>query len=114
MHRTVTTVVLAAALALAGACTEPTTAAATSPFTSAAGGQYPCGYDGYYGGDQPVYNHCGRTDVVIRVHHFFWQTTYDCVSPGVHQLDQGTSQWRIISAEYDGHGCTFPGSIVGP
>jgi hypothetical protein len=72
------------------------------------------GYDGFHGGDQPLYNHCGRTDVTIRVHHFFWQTTYDCVTPGTHPLDQGTSQWRITSAEYDGHGCTVPGSIIGP
>jgi hypothetical protein len=33
--------------------------------------RYPCGYDGYYGGEQPLYNHCGRSDVVIRVHHFW-------------------------------------------
>jgi hypothetical protein len=114
MYRTAAAVILAAALTFTDACTEPATSATTSQLASAIATQYPCGYDGYYGGDQPLYNHCGRTDVAIRAHHFFWQTTYDCVSPGVHQLDQGTSQWRIISAEYDGHGCTMPGSIVGP
>jgi Family of unknown function (DUF6355) len=114
MYRTAAVVALVAALALTGAGTEPVTAAATSQFVAVVDTQYPCGYDGYYGGGQPLYNHCGRTDVVIRVHHFFWQTTYDCVSPGVHPLDQGASQWRITGAEYDGHGCTMPGSIVGP
>lgn len=98
--------ILAAALTLT--CTGQ---AAASPSVAT---QYPCGYDGYHGGDQPLYNHCGRTDVMIRVHHFFWQTTFDCVTPGVHSLDQGSSQWRIISAEYDGHVCDIPGPSVGP
>lgn len=82
----------------------------------AAARKFPCGYDGYDGsnGDQPLYNHCGRGDVVIRVHHFFWQKTYDCVAPGVHEIDQGNSQWRIIGAEYDGHICAMPGPVVGP
>ncbi|HEX3779069.1 MAG TPA: DUF6355 family natural product biosynthesis protein [Pseudonocardiaceae bacterium] len=109
MYRTVIIPgILAAAFTLA--CTGQS-AAATSTVTAT---QYPCGYDGFHGGEQPLYNHCGRTDVVIRVHHFFWQTTYDCVTPGVHSLDQGDSQWRIISAEYDGDGCNIPGPAVGP
>lgn len=111
-----------AVLAVAGAATAqaapvhpiaPTTVA-TGSVTAAR--NFPCGYDGYGGsnGNQPLYNHCGAGDVVIQVDHFFWQTTYDCVAPGVHEIDQGNSQWRIISAEYDGHTCSIPGPVVGP
>lgn len=82
----------------------------------AARSNFACGYDGYDGsnGDQPLYNHCGAKDIVIEVDHFFWQTTYDCVAPGVHEINQGDSRWRIIGAEYDGHACSSPGSVVGP
>ncbi|HEX5113636.1 MAG TPA: DUF6355 family natural product biosynthesis protein [Pseudonocardiaceae bacterium] len=90
--------------------------AVLTPASQAAARKFPCGYDGYdwSNGNQPLYNHCGRGDVVIRVHHFFWQKTYDCVAPGVHEIEQGSSQWRIIGAEYDGHTCSIPGSVVGP
>jgi hypothetical protein len=115
MYRTaLAATTLAMACALTGVATAPATAAPGPDDQRPAASGYPCGYDSYHGGDQPVYNHCGKTDVVIRVHHLFWQTTYDCVTPGVHTLDQGTSQWRITSAEYDGHPCSFPGPVVGP
>jgi hypothetical protein len=63
-----------------------------------------------------MYNHCGKGSVVIEVDHFFWQTTYVCVPPGVHELPMGDSQWRIYRAEFDGHTCIyrFVTSIVGP
>lgn len=66
-----------------------------------------CGYDGYSGsnGNQPLYTHCGRGRVSIEVDHFFWQKTYFCASPGTRTIPQGTSQWRIIGAEYDGKSC---------
>jgi hypothetical protein len=66
-----------------------------------------CGYDGYDGsnGNQPLYTHCGRVRVEIKVDHFFWQTTYFCAVPGTQEIPQGTSQWRIIGAEYDGKSC---------
>lgn len=75
-----------------------------------------CGYLGYNGSanDLPRYNHCGRGDIVLKVDHWFWQTTYDCVQPGVHYIDQGSSNFAIIGAEYDGHSCTMPGPVVGP
>lgn len=78
------------------------------------GANHQCGYDGYQDNGQPFYNHCGNTDIVIQVDHVFWQTTYDCVEPGTHRIDQGNSQWAIISAEYDGHLCSYPGPVVGP
>lgn len=40
-------------------------------------------YDGYQDNGQPFYNHCGKGDIVIEVDHFFWQTTYNCVKPGI-------------------------------
>jgi hypothetical protein len=113
----IATSVIFAAFVAHAAIAVPANAAETGRVAAsavAANVRYPCGYDGFHGGNQPLYNHCGRTDVVIRVHHFFWQTTYDCVRPGTHPLAQGTSQWRITSAEYDGHTCTIPGSVVGP
>ncbi|MGW4528376.1 DUF6355 family natural product biosynthesis protein [Amycolatopsis sp. NPDC004378] len=103
--------VTASALALA---LLPGVASAAAANTAAANA--PCGYVGYEGsnGQQPLYNHCGNGDVVVQVDHFFWQTTYACVAPGVHELPQGDSQWRIIGAEYDGHTCSFPGPVEGP
>jgi hypothetical protein len=66
-----------------------------------------CGYDGYNGsnGNQPLYTHCGKGFVQIEVDHFFWQKTYVCARPGRQEIPQGTSQWRIIGAEYYGKGC---------
>lgn len=92
------------------------TARPTVTPTTAVRQDFSCGYDGYDGsnGDQPLYNHCGRGNIVIRVHHFFWQTTYACMEPGVHEIPQGRSPWRIIGAEYDGHSCLYPGPLVGP
>jgi hypothetical protein len=80
----------------------PQSAAAQPTLTTAA-----CGYDGYDGsnGEQPLYTHCGKGFVQIEVDHFFWQKTYFCARPGTQEIPQGTSQWRIIGAEYDGRGC---------
>jgi hypothetical protein len=66
-----------------------------------------CGYDGYTGsnGSQPLYTHCGRGRVEIEVDHFFWQKTYFCAGSGTQEIPQGSSQWRIIGAEYDGKSC---------
>jgi hypothetical protein len=66
-----------------------------------------CGYNGYDGsnGSQPLYTHCGKGRVEIQVDHFFWQKTHFCAKPGTHEVPQGTSQWRIIGAEYDGKSC---------
>lgn len=91
-----------------------TTRNAVRPVEMNARPHYLCGYDGYHGNGQPFYNHCGRRDIVIEVDHFFWQTTYNCVQPGVHRIDQGNSPWVIVGAEYDGHGCSGPGTVVGP
>lgn len=68
---------------------------------------FTCGYDGYDGsnGNQPLYTHCGRGRVEIEVNHFFWQTTYFCAVRGTQEIPQGSSQWRIIDAEYDGKSC---------
>lgn len=81
----------------------PSTASAQD--LAAAG--HPCGYDGYAGsnGNQPLYTHCGRGRVEIKVDHFFWQKTYFCARPGTQEIPQGSSQWRIIGAEYDGKNC---------
>jgi len=66
-----------------------------------------CGYDGYDGsnGNQPLYTHCGKGRVEIQVDHFFWQKTYFCAAPGTQEVPQGSSQWRIIGAQYDGKSC---------
>ena len=74
---------------------------------SAQAAGHACGYDGYSGsnGNQPLYTHCGRGHVEIQVDHFFWQKTYFCASPGTQEIPQGSSQWRIIGAEYDGKSC---------
>lgn len=77
-----------------------------------------CGYDGYVNG-QATYNHCGHGSVVIRVHHFFWQTTYACMPRGTYVIPRGTVVWAITSAEYDGHACIYdypiaPIAVVGP
>jgi hypothetical protein len=115
-HRTV----IAAAICIAAAGVGPVLAAPASAAidntlpTTTTSPQYACGYDGYQDNGQPFYNHCGRTDIVIQVDHLFWQTIYDCVKPGVHRVDQGNSQWAIIGAEYDGHLCSTPGTVVGP
>lgn len=104
-----------AALGIIPVVAVPAAAATTSANSAiVTGSHYPCGYDGYQDNGQPFYNHCGRTDIVIQVDHFFWQTTYDCVQPGVHRIDQGNSSWAIVSAEYDGHLCSYPGPVVGP
>lgn len=81
----------------------PNIASAQGP--TAAG--HPCGYDGYAGsnGNQPLYTHCGRGRVEIKVDHFFWQKTHFCAQPGTQEIPQGSSQWRIIGAEYDGKNC---------
>lgn len=115
-HRTVITAAICIAVASMGSVLATPASAAingtlSTPATSA---QYSCGYDGYQDNGQPFYNHCGRTDIVIQVDHMFWQTTYDCVKPGLHRIDQGNSQWAIIGAEYDGHFCSTPGPVVGP
>lgn len=105
--------VAASITAISGLIATPANAAiANDP--SAVNGRLPCGYDGYQDNGQPFYNHCGKGHIVIEVDHFFWQTTYDCVVPGVHRIDQGDSRWAIVGAEYDGHGCTTPGPVVGP
>jgi hypothetical protein len=74
-----------------------------------------CGYDGYVNG-YATYRHCGRGSVVIEVDHFFWQTTYACMPPGVYVIPQGNVSWAIVGAEADGNRCalTQPTSIVGP
>ncbi|WP_157362063.1 DUF6355 family natural product biosynthesis protein [Haloechinothrix halophila] len=112
MSKTIRRAVLAAAVA-AGAltCAVPASAADSTVQASA-----PCGYIGYKGsnGHQPLYNHCGRYNVVVEVDHLFWQTTYACVKPGVHHLPQGSSQWRIIYADSDGRRCANPGPIARP
>lgn len=74
-----------------------------------------CGYDGYING-QPMYTHCARHgSVVIEVDHLFWQTTYACMPPGVHAIPESNTDWRIMSAEYDGHTCFGgPAAVVGP
>jgi hypothetical protein len=71
----------------------------------------PCGYDGHVNGvsEPPLYNHCGTGDVEIEVDHFFWQTTYACVQPGVQELTLGSGELSIIGAEYDGKTCVWPG-----
>lgn len=105
---------ISAALMIGLAESTPACAATTdrpTP-TSVATAQFPCGYDGYEDNGQPFYNHCGRHDIVIEVDHFFWQTTYECVTPGVHRIDQGSSPWAIVGAEYDGHTCSSPGQVV--
>ena len=70
-------------------------------------GHFACGYDGYDGsnGSQPLYTHCGRGRVEIKVDHFFWQHTYFCAVPGTQEIPQGEVSWRIIGAEYDGKPC---------
>lgn len=110
----ITGAICLATLGMVPVAAVTTSAATTSTNTTVAGARYRCGYDGYQDNGQPFYNHCGRTDIVIQVDHFFWQTTYDCVEPGVHRIDQGNSQWAIFSAEYDGHLCSYPGPVVGP
>lgn len=74
-----------------------------------------CGYDGYIN-DQPMYNHCAHHgSVVIEVDHLFWQTAYACMPPGVHAIPESNTDWRIMSAEYDGHTCFGgPEAVVGP
>jgi hypothetical protein len=74
---------------------------------TAAPSGFSCGYDGYNGsnGNQPLYTHCGVGRVEIQVDHFFWQTTHFCAVRGTQEVPQGTSQWRIIGAEYDGKSC---------
>jgi hypothetical protein len=121
-HRTLAAAaLLLGTLGLTAAVAAPASAASAS--TNLAGGAsaaqaaaLPCGYLAYKGSptDQPRYNHCGRGDIVLKVDHWFWQRTYDCVAPGVHYIDQGNSNFAIIGAEYDGHSCTFPGPVVGP
>lgn len=117
LYRTIAAIapVLAAAgaiVALAG----PATAAPAAHAQPAAAAGLACGYLAYNGSanDLPRYNHCGRGDIVLKVDHWFWQTTYDCVQPGVHYIDQGSSNFAIIGAEYDGHSCNIPGPVVGP
>ncbi|HEX3781306.1 MAG TPA: DUF6355 family natural product biosynthesis protein [Pseudonocardiaceae bacterium] len=113
MHRTP----IAAALMLAALGTTAATATpATAAPTDQAGAGYACGYDGYNGSanDLPLYNHCGRGDIVLKVDHWWFQTTYDCVAPGVHYIDQGNSNLSITGATYDGHSCSFPGPVAGP
>ena len=90
-------------------------AAVATPALAAPAG-YACGYDGYNGtaAGLPLYNHCGRGDIVLKVNHWWFQTTYDCVAPGVHYIDQGNSSVSITGAEYDGHSCAFPGPVTGP
>jgi hypothetical protein len=80
---------------------------ASAEVTVATGQCQSCGYDGYTGsnGSQPLYTHCGRGRVEIEVDHFFWQKTYFCAGSGTQEIPQGSSQWRIIGAEYDGKSC---------
>jgi hypothetical protein len=86
--------------AASAAETHGTTASAVQPQAG-----YACGYDGYTGFPQPLYNHCGTGRVQIKVSHFFWQYTYFCAAPGTQQIPQGSSQWRIIDAVSDGKFC---------
>ncbi|HEX3780317.1 MAG TPA: DUF6355 family natural product biosynthesis protein [Pseudonocardiaceae bacterium] len=106
--------IAAAAIVLGALGTVAAVTPATASPSAAAG--YACGYDGYNGSanDLPLYNHCGRGDIVLKVNHWWFQTTYDCVEPGVHYIDQGNSNLSITGAEYDGHSCTFPGPVGGP
>jgi hypothetical protein len=89
---------IAIGTALVLMATEPASAQGTN-VTSAS-----CGYDGYQN-NRPLYTHCGKGRVEIKVDHFFWQKTYFCAVPGAQEIPQGTSQWRIIGAEYDGKSC---------
>lgn len=68
---------------------------------------FSCGYNGYSrsNGNQPLYTHCGTGRVEIEVDHFFWQETHFCATRGTQEIPQGSSQWRIIGAEYDGKSC---------
>lgn len=113
------TLIAAGLASLALAVVAPVSASAatnnaTEPAPMVATSHYQCGYDGYQGNGQPFYNHCGRGDIVIQVDHFFWQTTYNCVRPGAHRIDQGNSSWAIIGAEFDGDTCSTPGVVVEP
>jgi hypothetical protein len=100
----VVAVVCGIAASTAVALAIPQSAAAQTMVTATS---VSCGYDGYDGsnGSQPLYTHCGRGPVEIKVDHFFWQKTYFCARPGTQEIPQGTSQWRIIGAAYDGKGC---------
>lgn len=93
---------IAASVAIALGIPQPAAAHPTIETLTAA-----CGYDGFDGsnGDQPLYTHCGTGSVEIKVDHFFWQKTYFCAHRGTQEIPQGTSQWRIIGAEYDGRRC---------
>lgn len=115
-HRTLAAAALLLGTLGVAAAVTPATATASSAATLTAAASTPCGYLAYKGSptDQPRYNHCGRGDIVLEVDHWFWQKTYDCVAPGVHYIDQGNSSYAIIGAEYDGHGCNWPGPVVGP
>jgi hypothetical protein len=96
-------IVRGTAIGIAIAFVLPVTASAQTTASTTAS----CGYDGYNGsnGNQPLYTHCGKVRVEIKVDHFFWQKTYFCAVPGTQEIPQGASQWRIIGAEYDGKPC---------
>jgi hypothetical protein len=116
-HRTpLAAALLLGTLGLGAATAIPATAGPARAATVEAAASTPCGYLAYKGSPngEPRYNHCGRGDIVLEVDHWFWQKTYDCVPPGIHYIDQGSSNYAIIGAEYDGHSCNWPGPVVGP
>lgn len=78
--RRITMITGGLAMSVAAALLIPSTASAQVT----ANGGFECGYDGYDGsnGEQPLYTHCGKGRVEIKVDHFFWQHTYFCAVPG--------------------------------
>ncbi|MBP2478020.1 hypothetical protein JOF53_006892 [Crossiella equi] len=89
----------AASLFTTGVLVAASTLALASPAVAAAQG---CGWQG--DGTQN-YNHCGSSNVMLRVEHVFGADDHFCTRPGMVNINAGNSPyntWRTTFAVYEG------------